>query len=227
MEGLGEVIVIKRRQSKNIRLSINSKGQTKVSIPTWVPYLTGLGFAKSRRSWIVEKQGLAQAKQLRSGDRIGKSHRLKLVESSGKTMSSRISGNQVLVFVPAGASTTDVQAAATRGSERALKAEAEKFLPSRTSDYAKKYGYKYKQVRIKKLTSRWGSCSSDKVISLSYYLMQLPWELIDYVIIHELTHTKHLNHGADFWEDMKKHVPKARQYQKWIRQHKPVVKGAK
>jgi predicted metal-dependent hydrolase len=53
--------------------------------------------------------------------------------------------------------------------------------------------------------------------------MQLPWELIDYVIIHELTHTKHLNHSDEFWAEFMRHEPKAKVLRKRVRSYQPVL----
>ena len=112
---------------------------------------------------------------------------------------------------------------AVRAAERAMKKEAEQLLPSRLADLARKHNYSYSSVTVRKLVSRWGSCSSHKVISLSYFLMQLPWELIDYVILHELAHTKRMNHSPDFWEELEKTCPNARQLRKQIKEFRPVI----
>ena len=70
---------------------------------------------------------------------------------------------------------------------------------------------------------RWGSCSSDQMITLSYFLMQLPWDLIDYVILHELAHTKHLNHGPGFWSELEALCPDARARRKSIKEFRPAI----
>src|SRR5213075_157516 len=80
----------------------------------------------------------------------------------------------------------DVQAKAQKAAERALKVEAENLLPQRLKILAERHNFSYKDVKIRKLTSRWGSCSNAKNIRLSYYLIQLPWPMIDYVLLHEL-----------------------------------------
>jgi hypothetical protein len=56
--------------------------------------------------------------------------------------------------------------------------------------------------------------------------MQLPWHLIDYVLLHELVHTKHLHHGKDFWDEFKIALPEARKLQKEMHGYKPQVKPA-
>src|SRR5262249_1610025 len=113
--------------------------------------------------------------------------------------------------------------AAKSAAERALRQEAEKLLPLRLSDLAKKHGFKYQSVKIKKMTSRWGSCSAHRLITLNFYLMQLPWPLIDHVLIHELVHTKHLNHSGAFWMEFESIYPGAKKARKQIHNYRPVI----
>lgn len=83
--------------------------------------------------------------------------------------------------------------------EKKLRKQAKEYLPQRLELLASKYGFSYNSVKITKSKGRWGSCSSKKNINLSLYLMKLPPYLIDYVILHELCHTKEMNHGPQFW----------------------------
>lgn len=82
----------------------------------------------------------------------------------------------------------------------ALKRNAKIVLPSRLSMLANRYGLTYKCVKINSSQGRWGSCSVAGNINLSCYLMLLPTHLIDYVLLHELTHTREMNHGTRFWK---------------------------
>ena len=83
---------------------------------------------------------------------------------------------------------------------RALKKAAQAYLPPLLSELAEHYGFKYKKVKITGSKSCWGSCSATGSINLSCYLMLLPPHLMDYVLLHELTHTREMNHGPKFWE---------------------------
>ena len=83
---------------------------------------------------------------------------------------------------------------------RALKKSAQAYLPPLLNELAEHYGFRYKKVKITGSKSRWGSCSATGSINLSCYLMLLPPHLMDYVLLHELTHTKEMNHGPKFWE---------------------------
>lgn len=79
-----------------------------------------------------------------------------------------------------------------------LKHAGSRFLPGRLQELAKATGLSYKRVRIGNTTSRWGSYSSSGTLSLSASLMLLPEHLINFVILHELSHIAHPNHSAAF-----------------------------
>ncbi len=79
-----------------------------------------------------------------------------------------------------------------------LRRKAKEYLPSRVEKIAQITGLKYNRLTIRATRSKWGSCSSQRNISLSLYLMSLPPHLIDFVIIHELCHTVHFNHSREF-----------------------------
>lgn len=86
--------------------------------------------------------------------------------------------------------------------DAALKNEAMKYLPQRTAALAAKHGLKFDHVDLRNMTSQWGSCSTKGRICLNIQLMRLPDELIDLVILHELTHTLHMDHSKDFYADL-------------------------
>lgn len=226
VDGVGPVVISKRKGSKNIRLSITAKGQVRVSLPYWTPYGVGLAFVQSRAEWIRSHSSKYQNELLRHNDRIGKSYRLNISNDAAvKTISARIRTSEIVISAPPGSNQMLLQKKIHAAAEKALKREAEKLLPQRVDYLSKKHGYNYSELQIKKLTSRWGSCSSSGKITLSFFLMQLPWELIDYVILHELTHTKHLNHSALFWDEFKSAMPNAKDLRAQIKQYNPVVKA--
>jgi len=86
------------------------------------------------------------------------------------------------------------------------KAKARKILVERLESLASKFGFSYNRVFIRNQRTRWGSCSSKNNISLNIKLVRLPDELVDYVMLHELIHTRIKNHSKVFWKEMDKLV---------------------
>lgn len=84
--------------------------------------------------------------------------------------------------------------------EEALRRNAKIILPPRLYMLSGQHCLPYKSAKINSSRGRWGSCSASKAINLSYFLMLLPKHLIDYVLLHELCHTREMNHGDRFWE---------------------------
>lgn len=81
-----------------------------------------------------------------------------------------------------------------------LKALARTILPGRLAAHAQSQGLSYKRVQIRGQRTVWGTCSSSGTISLNYKLLFLRSDLLDYVLVHELAHTRFLNHSKDFWQ---------------------------
>ncbi|MBW2171755.1 MAG: M48 family metallopeptidase [Deltaproteobacteria bacterium] len=80
--------------------------------------------------------------------------------------------------------------------------EARRVLVNRLERLSEQHGFCYNKVSIRNQKTRWGSCSANDDISLNMKLLKLPQELIDYVILHELVHTRIKNHTKAFWREL-------------------------
>lgn len=85
-----------------------------------------------------------------------------------------------------------------------LRKKAKAELPPRLAALAARYGFKYNRVVIKHNTSNWGSCSTKGNINLNLNLMRVPEPLQDYILLHELTHLHHSNHGPKFHDELER-----------------------
>ncbi|MBR1706836.1 MAG: DUF45 domain-containing protein [Bacteroidales bacterium] len=85
-----------------------------------------------------------------------------------------------------------------------LRRKAKAYLPGRLAALAERYGFRYGRVTIKHNASNWGSCSTRGNINLNLNLMRLPVPLQDYVLLHELTHLHHPDHGMGFHVELER-----------------------
>ena len=88
--------------------------------------------------------------------------------------------------------------------EEFYKREARKYIKNRLEEISAKYNLKYNKFSITSAKTRWGSCTSTKNINFTYRLIMTPIKTIDYVIVHELAHLKHMNHSKAFWTEVEK-----------------------
>lgn len=107
--------------------------------------------------------------------------------------------------------------------KKLLAKQARAYLPYRLSYFAKLYNYSYDKVRLSHANTRWGSCSSNRTISLNIGLMQVPEPLRDYVILHELAHLNHMNHSAAFWQEVAAHDPHYKAHRQKLKMFTPGV----
>lgn len=223
IEGVGEVSIYKRRGVKHVRLTVASDGKVRVTIPYWAPYNVGADFVQQRAKWISQQLPIKEL--LTNGMRIGKAHRLIFMESLNVKTRSKVNANQVIVTLARGVSydTDTAQAAATKAAVRVLKKEAATLLMQRLDYLAKKYSFNYTKLDIKQMKGRWGSCNSKQEIVLNCYLMQLPWKYIDYVLLHELTHTQHMAHDHAFWSKLESVFPDSKKTRKELRTYRPIL----
>lgn len=96
-------------------------------------------------------------------------------------------------------------------------------IKSRVAELASELGYKYGKITIRDQSTRWGSCSSKKNLNFNWRLIFAPREVMDYVIIHELAHTVHLNHSQRFWSLVERDCPEYRKCKRWLRDHSNVL----
>lgn len=95
---------------------------------------------------------------------------------------------------------------------------AKEYLTQRVEFYSKIMDLKYKELKFKKMKSRWGSCSSLRVITLNTNLLKLHKEQIDYVVVHELAHLVHMNHSKAFHTLVQSYFSDAQRVKKEIRE---------
>lgn len=107
--------------------------------------------------------------------------------------------------------------------KKILMRQAREYLPYRLEYLAKLYGYEYEKCRLSHANTRWGSCSSNRTISLNIGLMNVPEVLRDYVIVHELAHLNHMDHSEAFWAEVFRHDAKYKEHRRRLKGFSPGV----
>lgn len=127
--------------------------------------------------------------------------KLTLVSGERGRFLSRSELGEMKIICPPDADFADeqLQAWLRKVIEEALRRNAKIILPPRLYMLSQQHNLPYKSVKINSSSGRWGSCSARGSINLSYYLVLLPKHLIDYVLLHELSHTREMNHSERFW----------------------------
>jgi predicted metal-dependent hydrolase len=221
---IGEVSVSKNSRSRSLRIKVSPSGKITATIPSYVPFIAAKTYISNNIPWI--KNELSKRKtMLTDGLKIGRLHTLQFIEEPNRqSPTSRVTSNSVVIRHSGSPETKEVQNIALKACTRALKLQARHFLPKRLKDLALSHGYTYNDVTVKQLSSRWGSCNQNKDIVLNIFLMELPIELIDYVILHELAHTNHMHHGKDFWDEMDIHTNgQAKQLRRRMKKFQPTI----
>ncbi len=219
----GEIALRRTSLNRNIRLKLDSRGIISISLPKRAPLFLARQLLNDSRTSI--RNSLAKIRKTkqtyREGDIIGKVHRLRVTQNDSVGYSHHLDKNELVVFTPVTAPADMVQKTIHEGIVKALRVQAKSYLPRRLKTLAEQHGFRYGKVRFSSAGTRWGSCSSEGTISLNIWLMQLPFELIDYVILHELSHTRHMNHSEDFWAELELFVPNYKEMRRKLKGHHP------
>jgi predicted metal-dependent hydrolase len=197
----GKITVRRSPKATQVRLRVAPDGTLRASMPMYAPMLFLKRLLKTSREELRDMIKQAQPQmEFSDGQQVGKSHTV--IVRPGSALTTKVKGQHILVSLPLGKSLSDsdVVRSVRDGVIAALRVEAKSYLPKRLAFLAEQDGFSYSRVRFSHASGRWGSCSSTGTISLNIALMKLPFELIDYVLVHELAHTIHMNHSQDFWQ---------------------------
>ena len=209
IDDIGEVRFVKRKGQKSISISIRP-GQVRVGLPKSTPFYVAEKFVLSKKDWILKHATTPDS--LRSGASIGKTHTLQIDPERQKT------------HIKDGVITTpDNPTLIDKAAKKALLLESKQQIEPMVWTLADVVGLTPSELVFKPMKSRWGSCSSTKLLTINTMLIQLPWDLIEYVIIHELCHIEEMNHSQDFWDLVGKHCPDYKHRRRAIKKYSPVV----
>lgn len=198
----GRIIVRTHKLSRNISMRMKSDG-LHVTVPPYSLSSKVLELVEQYRSRLLGDWEKVKKRPLDLNFRIdAPCFRLWLEQGRFTCFAVRATEEGVKIICPRQVdfALPDVQRLLRNAIVRALKVSAQAYLPPLLDAWSERYRLPYKRVKINGSRGRWGSCSSAGSINLSCYLMLLPPHLMDYVLLHELAHTREMNHGPRFWE---------------------------
>jgi predicted metal-dependent hydrolase len=191
-----------------------------------VSFVNELLQQKSR--WVLRTLARQQAaslppprRELQSGDTVaylGRDLQVCCRPAEGRNARVKMEGDRLLVNP--GPFRKDIY----RLVEVWYRQQARILFPKKIQQINSYIGVRYNTVTIRGQKTRWGSCSRNGNISLNWKLMMVPEPVLDYVIIHELTHLKEMNHSAGFWQQVAEHCPNWREYRKYLNDH-PILRS--
>jgi hypothetical protein len=212
IDGIGKINIRRSYKARRLNITVKPREGVIVSVPVGMSYSCAASLVNEKKEWIlsalkkikvVEKS--KESFKVNSGF-VTRSHKLEYRSGKFTDISVRIGDGKIKVYYPESLriDSREVQFMARKGIVEALRIEAKNYLPERVETLSKIHGFGYNKLTVKNIKSRWGSCSKSNNINLSIHLMTLPDHLIDYVILHELVHTKIKNHGSGFWLQLHK-----------------------
>jgi predicted metal-dependent hydrolase len=231
IESIGRVLLKKSSRAKYLSIKIKPDVGISVTIPKRVSFIEGERFTIKNKDWIlkhIHKITKAEKSKIIFDEFTHyetKFHKLVITSSLREKTRVKIANSLIYVEI---AKNIDVQSEETQdiikcGIIKTLRIEANDYIPNRLAELAEQFGFSYNKVFLKNLRSRWGSCSGKNNINLNIHLMKTPYELIDYVILHELVHTVHKNHSKKFWAHLESVCPNSKKYDKKLKRYAPNI----
>jgi predicted metal-dependent hydrolase len=209
---LPEHYSLTRKDIKHARIKVNESGLVRIVVPHSFTEEDIAALIFKKKQW-VEKQKAFFSKKVRItlsrnqlllfGNRYhyfyDDTYKQKvLIDHQHKTIRS---SRDLLVI--------DIQ-------EKWYKSLAKRYLTIRTENLARQLGFEYGRIFVRNQKTKLGNCSSEKNISLNWRLIKAPNFVIDYIVVHELVHTKIMSHSGKFWILLKSHYPDYKAAIDWL-----------
>lgn len=205
-----------RSNRKTLAISIDAFGRLIVKSPKRISEERIFAFIREKESWILAKKAQMQGAGIQLPPENLHGYRLLLLGErylislyDGREI--RLDNQEKILYLPNAKSRLRLQ--------QWIKTNALRILTQVTEEWSKAMQTGYKSVKISSAHSRWGVCNYDNAIRYSYRLLYVPKDVLQYVVVHELAHTKHKNHSKLFWSEVERFVPDWKTKRKWLKTH--------
>lgn len=208
------LIIRRNKRAKRICLRVNTKDRAiNLTLPQRAKLEQGMDFLHRKQDWLAEAvSDLPEHITLEDGAYIpilGEARHIIFYPAT--RFSYELLEDRLIVH--------GSEAKETDHILRALKECFREFAIETAEHYAAHIRRRVNRISLRDPRTRWGSCSQDGNISLSWRLVFAPLEVTDYVIAHEVAHLRHMNHSARFWECVEGICPDYREHWDWLRSH--------
>jgi predicted metal-dependent hydrolase len=196
-------VVRESRRARRLAVRVHRTGRVEVVVPPRTSRATVSAFVSQHRDWIETRRQAALRQK--PPDTPFPPTRIALpgvyeswrVHLAGGTGRIRIgAGGDELLVIAGDLSSPQQLGDALR---RWLVGRARILLAEHLADCAREFGFSYRALSVRRQKTRWGSCSTRGTISLNCCILFQPPEVLRYLLIHELSHTRHMNHSRSFW----------------------------
>ena len=227
---IGSVEFVPSKRARRLNITIRHNHSIRVAIPRGVSVRTAYKFVDDHLDWV--QKALRRVRQVEKSQQPRfdnffqtHNHRLILQIHDKPHFSYHISNDIIMVYYPEtiNIEDDDVQKVILKAVIETFRIEAKQYLPNRVSLLADRFGFRFDRVFIKNLKSRWGSCSVKNNINLNLQLMRFDDGVIDYIILHELLHTRIKNHSQEFWTALEIICPDFRDARRVLKSAKPFI----
>ena len=205
-----------RSDRKTLSVCVDPFGRVTVRAPKRCDTARIFAFLEEKENWILRQKAKTAGAGMRLPPEnldgfsfllLGKNCKISLV--SGTRIS--YDAERGILFLP--------EKNARERLVKWLKENAKRILSALTEEKAREMGTAYKSVSATSAKTRWGSCSGKGRLHFSYRLIYAPEEIVDYVVVHELAHIPHKNHGSQFWAFTKSVCPDYVKKRKWLKEN--------
>jgi len=216
------VSVRRSSRRRSVELRVTGSGQVRLLCPLAMTDSQISVFIDSKSSWIQSKLQQSALRQTESVPSVedgalwrfrGQALNLKLREGQEHVV---MDDNYLTVYSNAGEARQTLEAWYFK--------QAERYLLNRTNYFSEQMGLRPRKVELKGYRSMWGRCNARREIAYDWRVIQAPDWVIDYLVIHELSHLRYFNHQGDFWSLVRTFQPNYEESKAWLKANAHWVK---
>ncbi len=213
-----EIHKLVRSKRRTIALIVERDGSLTVRAPRRAAVAEIQSFIMEKQDWILRTQerflslGKTPKKDYKDGERflfLGNEYGLSLVKpqqpvlkfENGFTLGSTVQNKGEQIFT------------------QWYREQAHSVITDRVELFSVQYGFSPKRVKISSARTRWGSCSPDGTLNFTWRLVMAPMSVVDYVVVHELSHLRVKDHSNRFWREVEQIMPEYKNCRRWLRMY--------